>query len=117
MELWLDIHLSPSVGRWITAALGIPTRMMRDLGFRTSSDRDIFFAARQAGSSILSKDIDFEDLVQHHGAPPHILLLKCGNTSNSRLIAILASALPRGLELIRAGAPLVIIEDPAWPTT
>jgi len=33
----------------------------------------------------MTKDVDFVDLLDQHGAPPQVILVTCGNTSNSRL--------------------------------
>ena len=40
-------------------------------------------------------------------APPQIIWLTCGNTSNARLQEILSATLPAALELFRAGEALV----------
>ncbi len=40
-----------------------------------------------------------------------IVWLACGNTSNKRLRALLETAFPRALSLLRAGEPLVEIGD------
>jgi hypothetical protein len=45
----------------------------------------IFFAARDAGAIVMSKDKDFAQLVLHHGPPPQVIWITCGNTSNARL--------------------------------
>ncbi len=57
----------------------------------------------------MTKDSDFVDLVDRLGAPPQIIWLTCGNTSNARLQEILSLVLPEALELLRSGAKLVEI--------
>jgi predicted nuclease of predicted toxin-antitoxin system len=49
------------------------------------------------------------DLVERLEAPPQIIWLTCGNTSNARLREILSSNLPDALELLKSGEKLVEI--------
>ena len=72
-------------------------------------------AARAANVVVLTKDADFLRLQSHHGPPPSVLWLTCGNTSNARLQVILSAALPRALALAEAGESLVEVTDPAGP--
>ena len=57
----------------------------------------------------MTKDSDFVDLVDRLGAPPQIIWLTCGNTSNARLQEILIATLPETIRLLQAGEPLVEI--------
>lgn len=57
----------------------------------------------------MTKDSDFVDLVERLEAPPQIIWLTCGNTSNARLCEILNSILPNALELLSSGEKLVEI--------
>lgn len=109
MKLWLDAQLSPSVAVWIEATFGVECRAIRDLGLRDAEDSQIFFAARDAGAVVMTKDTDFIDLQEKLGPPPSVLLLRCGNTSNVRLREVLASVLPKALSLIETGEILVEI--------
>jgi predicted nuclease of predicted toxin-antitoxin system len=59
----------------------------------------------------MTKDRDFVDLVNRHGAPPQILWVTCGNTSNARLREILSAAFPDARQLLEAGEQLVEIRD------
>ncbi len=61
----------------------------------------------------MTKDSDFVELLQRHGAPPQIVWLRSGNTSNARLKQLLSQALPTVLPMLEAGEPLVEIGD-AW---
>ena len=82
---------------------------MRDLGLRDEHDSRIFFAAREAGVIVMTKDRDFADLVQIHGSPPQVVWLTCGNTSNAHLQRILTEAWPAAQGLLRDGERLVEI--------
>jgi predicted nuclease of predicted toxin-antitoxin system len=57
----------------------------------------------------MTKDKDFVDLLERLEAPPQIIWLTCGKTSNTRLREIFSSVLPTALELLRSGEPLVEI--------
>jgi predicted nuclease of predicted toxin-antitoxin system len=110
MTLWLNAHLSPAIATWITATFGITAIAVRDLGLRESEDPDIFEAAKAAGGVIvMTKDRDFVELVERYGAPPQVIWLTCGNTSNARLKEILTATLPNAIELLRSGESVVEI--------
>lgn len=55
----------------------------------------------------MTKDSDFVMLLEEFGPPPRVIWLTCGNTSNARLKQILTNALPRAIELLESGEPLV----------
>ncbi|MGJ3246956.1 MAG: DUF5615 family PIN-like protein [Elainellaceae cyanobacterium] len=107
--IWVDAHLSPAIATWITNTLGITAVALRDLGLRDAEDPEIFEAAKAQGVVFMTKDSDFVDLVERLGAPPQIIWLTCGNTSNAQLQEILSSVLPKALELLHSGEELVEI--------
>lgn len=96
MTIWVDAHLSPAIA-------------LRDLGLRDAEDTEIFEAAKAQEVIVMTKDSDFVDLVDRLGAPPQIIWLTCGNTSNARLREILRETLSRAIELLVAGEILVEI--------
>jgi len=105
--LWIDAQLSPTLAPWLTTTFSIPAHSISSLGLRDASDLEIFQSARQAGATILSKDQDFVDLVRVHGAPPQIIWVTCGNTSNAYLYVLLQQTFPTMLTLLQSGEPLV----------
>ena len=107
--IWVDAHISPAVAKWITAEFGESAQSVRDLGLRNAKDKDIFAAARQAQAIVMSKDVDFAEMVDRLGPPPAVIWLTCGNTSNAALRVLLKSTLPRAIELIARGDALVEI--------
>jgi len=109
MTIWVDAHLSPAIAAWITSEFGITAVALRDIGLRDAEDAEIFEAARIQEVIVITKDSDFVDLVDRLGAPPKIIWLTCGNTSNARLREILTATLPRALELLQADETLVEI--------
>jgi len=109
MNIWLDAHLSPALASWISSKFEVTATPLRSLGLRDSSDRKVFLAARDAGAIVMTKDEDFVYLLEELGAPPQIVWLTCGNTSNARLQTILTNAAAKTIELLASGEPLVEI--------
>jgi predicted nuclease of predicted toxin-antitoxin system len=70
---------------------------------------EIFEAAKAQEIIFITKDSDFVDLIERLGAPPKIIWLTCGNTSNVKLREILSATLLKALELLNAGERLVEI--------
>ena len=109
MIIWIDAHLSPAIAVWITSTFGITAIALRDIGLRDAEDPEILEAAKAEGVVLMTKDSDFVDLANRFGAPPKIIWLRCGNTSNAQLQNILRSTLLDSLELLRSGEVLVEI--------
>jgi predicted nuclease of predicted toxin-antitoxin system len=109
MIIWVDAHLSPAIAAWITTNFGITALALRDVGLRDAEDIEIFEAAKTQEVIVVTKDSDFVDLANRFGAPPQIIWLTCGNTSNARLKEILNATLLEALELLRSGEVLVEI--------
>lgn len=111
MILWLDAQLSPQLATWLNAHFTLTALALRDLGLHDADDETIFHMARAQRAIIMTKDADFVALLQHHGPPPQIIWLTCGNTSNAHLQTLLLTALPQTLTLLAAGERLVEIRD------
>lgn len=107
--IWVDAHLSPAIAVWIADTFRILALALRDVGLRDAEDPEIFEAAKAEGVIFITKDSDFVDLVDRFGAPPQIIWLTCGNTSNARLKEILGETLLDALEILRSGENLVEI--------
>lgn len=113
MKLWLDAQLPPALAAWITVTFGIDTQSVRDLGLREAKDPQIFQAARDAETVVMTKDSDFVELVERLGSPPQVLWITCGNTTNARLKQILVKCFPPAIQLLQQGEPVVEISDPS----
>jgi predicted nuclease of predicted toxin-antitoxin system len=95
---------------WITDNFAaIEAVAVRDLDLRDAEDQAIFFSAREADVTVMTKDSDFLELQKRLGAPPKIIWVTCGNTSNARLKEILATSLQQAIELLENGEILVEI--------
>jgi predicted nuclease of predicted toxin-antitoxin system len=111
MIIWLDAQLPPTLAFWMRNNLGLDAKGLRDLGLRDADDVEIFAKAKAAGAVLISKDIDFVDLVQRLGPPPQVVWLTCGNVTNAHLKAVFARAWPSVAALLSAGEPVVELGD------
>lgn len=110
MKLWIDAQLSPALAKWINENFAnIEATAVRDLGLRDAEDQVIFFSAREADVTVMTKDSDFLELQRRLGTPPKIIWVTCGNTSNARLKEILVASLRQACELLESGEILVEI--------
>jgi len=95
----------------VKTTLSVNCVPIRDLSLHRASDVEIFRAARDAHVIVMTKDADFVGLVEQHGAPPQVILVTCGNTSNLRLRRLIESAWPTILPMIERGEALVELGD------
>ena len=109
MRIWLDAQMCPAIATWISSHYTVSAVAIRDLGLRDAKDKEIFEAARQEKAVVMTKDSDFVLLLDKLGAPPQVIWVTCGNTSNARLKEILMNTLPKALELLNFGEKLVEI--------
>ena len=95
MRIWVDAQMSPAIATWISSNYAVIAIAIRDLGLRDAEDKEIFEAARHEKAVVMTKDSDFVLLLDKLGAPPQVIWVTCGNTSNARLKEILTNTLPR----------------------
>ena len=108
--IWIDAQLSPTIATWIDSTFeDISAFALRDLGLRDAEDLEIFEAAKAQEVIFMTKDSDFIDLVERNNAPPKIIWLTCGNTSNARLKEILSATLQDALAFLQGSEKLVEI--------
>jgi len=112
MKLWIDAQLSPAIAAWINRTFDdIEAESVRALGLRDATDPEIFEEAKKSGAVVMSKDDDFIQLIQLRDAPPKLIWITCGNTSNARMREILSTALLKAIELLQSGEKIVEISD------
>ncbi len=107
--IWIDAQMSPAIAAWITANFPVTCLAVRDVGLRDAEDREIFLEARKQSAIVMTKDGDFIQLQNELGAPPKIIWITCGNTSNARLKEILNTTLTEAITLLNLGEDLVEI--------
>ena len=111
MRLWLDAQLPPQLAAWLSERFDVEATAVRDLGLRDAADRHIFEAARAASVVLVSKDIDFVNLVQMRGTPPQLVWVTCGNVTNTKLRSVFDATFLRAMALLTEGRPIVEIGD------
>ena len=111
MTIWIDAQMSPIIAAWISRSFAVTAIAVRDLELREATDQEIFQAAKQENVIVMTKDSDFLLLLERFGPPPQIIWVTCGNTSNTHFKEILTSTLPKALELLNSGEPLVEINS------
>jgi predicted nuclease of predicted toxin-antitoxin system len=109
--VWLDEQLSPDLARWLVQEFEVMAQPVRDLGLKSATDPEIYFAAHEAGAVVIIKDQDFVRLLERHGPPPQVIWVTCGNTSNAKMRAVFSASFRSALELLRKGESLVEISD------
>jgi predicted nuclease of predicted toxin-antitoxin system len=111
IELWLDMHLSPALAKWIVSELGIKAISSYELFINNEKDEIIFLSAKRKGNVIiLSKDSDFPDLLDRLSPPPKLIWLRMGNSPNSQMKIILKNTLlPAINELLQTSTILIEI--------
>jgi predicted nuclease of predicted toxin-antitoxin system len=109
MIIWIDAQLSPSIAFWIAENFNIQAVALRDLGLRDAEDIEIFDAAKKANAIVMTKDSDFVSLLEKFDAPPKIIWLTCGNTSNANLKIILSKTLQDAIDFLESGEKIVEI--------
>lgn len=111
MTIIVDAQLSPHLAFFIEKEFGIKSFSVSRLGLRDADDRVIFNETKKIGGAIiLTKDDDFLKLINQYGSPPKVILLSCGNTSNSRMKEILIKNLHNALELLLSNNIVEIID-------
>jgi predicted nuclease of predicted toxin-antitoxin system len=111
MTIWVDAQLPPSIAPWIASQFPVDCVALRDLDLRDAEDTAIFAVARDAGPVVMTKDYDFVSLQNRFGAPPPIIWVTCGNSSNARLREILTRTLGDAITLLDNGEILVEVSD------
>jgi predicted nuclease of predicted toxin-antitoxin system len=68
MTIWIDAQLSPVIAPWMGQNFPVEAVALRDIGLRDAQDEEIFAAAKLVGAVVMSKDSDFVNLLDSHGA-------------------------------------------------
>lgn len=111
MKLWIDAQLSPHLAVWVKKTFDLEAYSLEYLKLDEAEDEDIFLVAKEANAVVLTKDEDFVQLQKRLGAPPRMVWITCGNTSNENLRTILKTTLLHALSILESGEALVEIKD------
>ena len=112
IKIWVDAQISPAIAVWINNQFeNFEAKSLSALGLRDARDIEIYNRASIEDVIIMTKDSDFQRLVQNYGSPPKIILITCGNTSNERLRTILSFSLNQAVNLLNQKETIVEIKD------
>lgn len=108
MHFLVDAQLSPAIAAWINREFPEhEASSVRAHGLVHADDDQVFDKTRELDAVLITKDIDFVTLLQTRGAPPQVVWLTCGNTSNAALRLILREHLPTIVDLLETGENLI----------
>ncbi|MBW7913270.1 MAG: DUF5615 family PIN-like protein [Taibaiella sp.] len=100
-EIWLDVHLSPVIAKWLGEYTGYKVVSAYKSGITNLNDKEIFLKAKQQGNVIvISKDTDFPELISYYGAPPKLIYIRKGNCDNKELWAFIKQHIDEALKLL-----------------
>jgi predicted nuclease of predicted toxin-antitoxin system len=88
VKLLSDENLSPRLGD-LVADLFPQSAQVHELGLGAKSDLVVWEHARDNGFALVSKDSDFNELVQIIGYPPKLVWLRRGNCSTAAIAELL----------------------------
>lgn len=112
LRVWVDAQLPPALARWLATDYGADAAHVLDLGLLTAADALIFERARSARSIVVTRDVDFVQLLERRGPPPQVVWVTAGNLSNARLRELLRKHWARAAELLASGEALIEIGGP-----
>ncbi len=111
VTLLIDVNLSPD---WVPAlnALGTYAVQWSTIGPGNTMDSTILEFAVSAGFVILTRDLDFGDiLAATHAAEPSVIQLLLPDTRSSESALLVASAIAAHRTMLSAGALLTIHQN------
>lgn len=101
MELWLDAQISPIIASWIRKEFEVDCIALREINLQYADDPMIFKAAKAKGTVVvMTKDIDFCNLLSVLKSPPKIIWLTFGNCSNDLMKDILTKNQRQALSVL-----------------
>ncbi len=106
LRVWVDAQLPPALATWLRTQ-GVTAAHVLELGMLSSSDADIFAAARRDDAIVITKDEDFLRLLERHGPPPQVVWVTVGHVRNARLRELIERHWASIAAQLLAGEPLV----------
>lgn len=107
MNFVSDAQLPPALALFLTRRFGVQARHVRELGLRDADDRSIQRYAADNSAIVVTKDSDFVELVHRYGAPPQVIWVTCGNTSNLNLERLFEAHFAAALQLLADAETIV----------
>ncbi|WP_316829720.1 DUF5615 family PIN-like protein [Pedobacter aquatilis] len=100
-EIWTDTNISPIIAKWLTEYTNFKTKSSYSLNLHGVDDMTIFKMAQiKKNVIIISKDLDFKELIDWFGAPPKLILIRFGNCSNKQFWLKLKPKIKPAIEIL-----------------
>jgi predicted nuclease of predicted toxin-antitoxin system len=108
MRFLVDAQLPPALARWL-AAKGHEAEHVADIGLGGAQDKAIWNYAARVGAVIVSKDEDFAQQKFFDKGGPPVVWIRLPNTRKRELLLWFEPMLPRMIEALERGEPLIEI--------
>ena len=108
MRFLVDAQLPPALARWLRES-GHTAEHVSDLGLQDADDRVVWDHALSVGAAIVTKDEDFALRRTMTATGPAIVWVRRGNTRRRELLDWFDPLLPKVVQLLMRGDPLVEI--------
>lgn len=100
-EIWLDVHFSPAIAKWMADYTGSIVKSAYSLSLYNLSDFEVYEKAKNKGPVILiSKDADFSEIINRLGAPPKLISVRIGNCSNALMWEFLKKSIKNSIQIL-----------------
>ncbi len=107
MKFLVDTQLPPKLSEYITAKGHECVHTSNYSDGHLMKDNEIIQIAITEERTVVSKDSDFSDNFNLKGAPPKVLYLSFGNTSNSTLLAYFEQHFDTIVDLFEEGIAFI----------
>ena len=99
-ELWLDVHISPIIAKWLKDETGLIVKSSFILNLQGLDDLEIYHLAKKNPTPVIliSKDSDFPTIISRLGSPPKLIYLRIGNTDNRVIYQFITKHLQQALQ-------------------
>lgn len=111
-EIWIDVHISPAIAKWMKDFTGEEVRSAYSLSIQNLVDLEVYRLAKSRGNIILiSKASDFPELISRIGSPPKLITIRKGNCNNKTLWEFLKPSIKNAIQILKTtDADIVEIE-------
>jgi predicted nuclease of predicted toxin-antitoxin system len=106
----VDAQLPPGLARMLAREFGLDALHVEDVGLRNAKDSVIAAELKARAAVIITKDHDFLTLA-HSGRIPGVVLLTCGNVTNTRLREIVTRNIDRIMQLLATGENVIEVSS------
>jgi predicted nuclease of predicted toxin-antitoxin system len=90
MSLLIDENLSPRLPRALRDIFPASLHV-KDPGLEATDDDEIWAYAEQHGLTVVTKDLDYQQMSLERGQPPKVILIRRGNCPSTEVEALIRS--------------------------